>query len=196
MQNWPIMLVEPEKMQQVAFPHWQFSPRLRGAEAKLIDSAMTQQHVYISYNPQQINQPQDLVASIAQTLALILIHQGKQLPPGGDELLPQVSELVAVFLGFGVMLSNTAYQFKGGCGSCFNAYANRQPALTESELIFALALMAKLKGQAKGKVLGQLKPHLRSMYKKADKMLNNEIKDSANPLLLTILAKGNELNKS
>ncbi|SFC68963.1 hypothetical protein [Pseudoalteromonas denitrificans] len=191
MQNWPLKLVEPDKMQAVAFPHWQFESRLRGENAKLINVNMREQIISISYNPQQINQPQDLVASFAQTLALILIHHNKELPPGGEALLPQVSELVAGFLGFGVMLANTAYQFRGGCGSCFNAYANRQAALPEPELIFNLALIAKLKGENRNKILPHLKPYLRGMFKKADKTLNNELKQTANPLLLAVFDKAN-----
>lgn len=192
MKNWPLKLVEPNQMQSVAFPNWQFAPRLRGDDAKLINDSMNEQVIYVSYNPNQINQPQDLVASFAQTLALILIHHGRELPPGGEALLPQVSELIAGFLGFGVMLSNTAYQFKGGCGSCFNAYANRQAALPEPELIFNLALIAKLKGENKNKILPHLKPHLRGMFKKADKALSNELKESANPLLLAVFDKSNK----
>jgi len=49
-------------------------------------------------------------------------------------------------IGYGVLLANSAYTFGGGCGSCYNATANRQPALTKLENVFALALFYQLKG--------------------------------------------------
>ncbi|WP_199611148.1 hypothetical protein [Flocculibacter collagenilyticus] len=143
--------------------------------------------ILVSYNPQQINQPQDLIASFSQALALILIKQGQALPPGGEALIPQAADLVSCFLGYGVMLGNTAYHFRGGCGSCYNPYANRQAALSEPEVMYALALFAKLKKIDKKHVLPHLKSHLRGQYKRASKMVFERVDNSANPLLQSLL---------
>ncbi len=189
MQNWPIKLMQPAEFKQSPFPEFGFADYSRGEKASVLMKSAPGSMIHMSYNPQQINQPQDLVASFAQTLAMILIHQGRELPPGGEAFLPQASEVVASFLGFGVMISNTAYQFKGGCGTCYNAHANRQSALPEIEVIFSLALVAKLQGCKKSLILSHLKPHLKSIYNKADKEITNMLKETASPVLLALTDK-------
>ncbi len=182
MQAWPIQLVGPAQLQPQVFPHFVFNEYLRGEASQLI--VPPPHKVNVSFNPNQINQPQDLVASFAGTLATIMIHHVGVLPPGGKEFLPQASDALACFLGFGVMMSNTVYQFKGGCGSCYNPYANRQAALTESQTLFMHALVCHFKGHRDSKKY--LKPHLRSQFKKAQKEIKAVINDTANPLLLAL----------
>lgn len=190
MKNWPIKLVSPVVYQQN--PHLHHMPQLtfkngvRGNEVSVTSSDFSQQAkntVYVSFNPNQINQPQDLVASFGQALAAILIAQRGVVPPGGEQFMPQAIDLVACFLGFGVMFSNTAYQFKGGCGSCYNKYANREVALPENETLFCLAMFCVLKQIPIKQVKAHLKPHLRSDFKKAYKELESKRKASELPLL-------------
>ena len=96
--------------------------------------------------PEPNQSTQDLVASFCQAFAAILIAQRGEQPPGGEQFLPQAIDLLASYMGFGVMFANTAYQFKGGCGSCYNRYANREVALPENEMVSCLALFTVLKG--------------------------------------------------
>lgn len=187
MQNWPIQLVAPQQLSGAHFPTFKFVGQSRGQFAQLVQPVT--QPILISFNPAQINQPQDLVASFAQALAMILIKQKGVLPPGGEAFLPQATDLLAHFLGFGVMLTNTAYQFRGGCGSCYNPYANRQAALPETENIMCLALVSTLKGADRHKISAQLKPHLRSQYKKAMKQMAEHLALSPEPVLLALLEK-------
>lgn len=182
LQAWPIQLVAPQQLQPQVFPHFTFRNCLRGEHAQLI--ASPNHSVHVSFNQNQINQPQDLVASFAGTLATIMIHHVGVLPPGGKELLPQATDALACFLGFGVMMSNTVYQFKGGCGSCYNPYANRQAALSETQTVFMHALICHFKGDQDSKKY--LKPHLRSQFRKAQKQIKAMVNDTANPLLLAL----------
>jgi hypothetical protein len=183
MSAWPIKLVAPQQLQPQIFPRFEFSEHLRGEHCQLI---MPPSHnINLSFNPNQINQPQDLVASFAGTLATILIHHVGVLPPGGKEYLPQAADALACFLGFGVMMSNTVYQFKGGCGSCYNPYANREAKLSETHTVFMHALVSYFKNDKNSKKY--LKPHLRSQFKKAQKEIKVLIDNSANPLLLAYL---------
>lgn len=182
MQNWPIVLVQPQEFSPQAMPQLEFSDVVRGEKAKI--NVVAGQVIEVSYNPNQINQPQDLVASFAQAFATILIVQSQTTPPGGKEFIPQAIDLVACFMGFGVMFANTAYQFKGGCGSCYNPYANRSAALSEQEVVFCLALFSLLKSIESKKVHPHLKSHLRAGYKKSVKQLEALLKQSAQPALL------------
>ena len=177
MQHWPIKLVAPDKYQEHTMAKLSFSGGMRGSHSQVIStdySVNNNSEILVSYNPAQINQPQDLVASFVQAFASILVAQRGVLPPGGDELLPQAVDLVAAFMGFGVMFANTAYQFKGGCGSCYNKYANRQSALVEKEIIYCLALFATLKKIPGRHVTSHLKAHLRKDFRKALKELKRD----------------------
>jgi hypothetical protein len=180
MSAWPIQLVAPQQLQPQVFPHFEFAEHLRGEQSQLI--VPPSHTINISFNPNQINQPQDLVASFAGTLATVLIHHVGVLPPGGKDYLPQAADALACFLGFGVMMSNTVYQFKGGCGSCYNPYANREAKLSETHTVFMHALISYFKNDSVSKK--HLKPHLRSQFKKAQKEIKALVDSSANPLLL------------
>ncbi|MDG1733625.1 MAG: hypothetical protein P8M49_03155 [Thalassotalea sp.] len=174
MQNWPVRLVSPNQFVQKPMPKLGFVNGMRGSSNQVINNDFSQTNsgeILVSYNPQQINQPQDLVASFAQVFASILIAQRGVLPPGGEKFVPQAVDLVACFMGFGVMFANTAYQFKGGCGSCYNKHANREVALPEQEIVYGLAVFAVLKGIKQKEVSYYLKSHLRSDFNKAYKEL-------------------------
>ncbi len=187
MKNWPIKLISPMAYQQnpqyQQMPKLHFGEAIRGNKVQVFTKDFSQNasqyvnnNIYVSYNPNQINQPQDLVASYAQAFAAILIAQKGITPPGGEKFLPQAIDLVASFLGFGVMFANTAYQFKGGCGSCYNKYANREVALPENEMVYCLAMFAVLKDIPVKQVTLHLKSHLRGEFKKAVKELTAKSK--------------------
>ncbi len=184
LQHWPIILVEPQDFKQQTLPALDFVGVKRGELVKFNLPLTHEQCINVSYNPNQVNQPQDLVASFAQAFAMIVIVQSGKTPPGGVEFVPQAVDLVACFMGFGVMFANTAYQFKGGCGSCFNPYANRNVALSENDMVYSLALFCVLKSLSTASVVRHLKSHLRSTFKKAYKEHQQMINKGAHTLFL------------
>jgi hypothetical protein len=183
---WPVFLAPQKALQQQHIPKISFAGEKRGERSQLV---ATTGELYMSYNPQQINQPQDLIASYAQSLAYICVMEHGKATPGGEHLMPHTIELLANYFGFGVMLANTAYQFKRGCGSCYNPYANREAKLGEAEQIYALALMTRLTQTDPSKVKANLKPHLKSMFKQGLAQVDNIKKHSADPLMLSLLEK-------
>jgi len=78
-------------------------------------------------------------------------------------------------MGFGVLFANSAYTFRGGCGSCYNASANRQASLSENEILFALAVFCHLKKIDTKRANQGLKKHLKSSFtiarRQVEKML-------------------------
>lgn len=198
MENWPLKLVEPHQAANTEIPKLSTSRLLRGPSASISVAELTDkpygaaiemsfsgeslstsdkannQVIEISYNPAQVNQPQDLVSSFAQVLASLLVIHAPEPPPGGQEYMSQSIDLVACFMGFGVIFSNTAFQFKGGCGSCNNRHANRQSTLTELETVYCLAVFCQLKDIKSSDVLPYLKKHLKSSFKGAVKQLNQQ----------------------
>lgn len=146
----------------------------------LVDTSVpviiTEQPLFVFYNPQQTLKPEDLSASYAHVIAQHLVIQSGQLPPGGSQFFAEASEVLASMMGFGILLSNSAYTFRGGCGSCYNAMANRQPALTEVDSVFVFALFCRLKGIDYASATKHLKKYLRPNYKRAMKQINQRLK--------------------
>jgi len=197
MQQWPIVLITPDQFfasdQQIKVPPFNMVDTCRGENTPFTtlndeDKGKLQaQPIMLSYRENQVNQPQDLISSIVQNLANILIVQQSSLPPGGKEFIPQAVDIIACFMGFGVIFSNTAYQFRGGCGSCNNPNANRQSALPENETVYALALFCLLKSIKPKEVKPHLKSHLRKQFSLSYNALSNSVKNSPDPVLLSLL---------
>ncbi len=137
------------------------------------------QPLFVFYNPQQTLKPEDLSASYAHVIAQHLIIQSRQQPPGGNQFFAEASEVLASMMGFGVLLANSAYTFRGGCGSCYNAMANRQPALTELDSVFVLALFCRLKNIPYKEATLHLKKYLRGSYKQALKRVDLRLDEVA-----------------
>jgi len=186
MSHWPLRLVEPQHYRQTPLPQLAIENGMRGTKAVITSSSPTEL-IEISYNPNQVNQPQDLISSFAQQLSTLLVMHQSVAPPGGKDFVPQAIDILACIMGFGVIFTNTAYQFRGGCGSCNNPSANRKAALPENEMCYSLALFCFLKSIPSKKVLPQLKSHLRSTYKKMIKEISKDLPQSTEVALLALL---------
>ncbi|SEK87422.1 hypothetical protein SAMN05216262_103180 [Colwellia chukchiensis] len=186
MQHWPIALSSTQPTSSTRISDLKLGQVLRGERAD-IGLAEDKAAIMLGYSPLQVNQPQDLIAAISQALARILVLANQALPPGGKDYLPQTIDLVACFMGFGVIFANTAYQFRGGCGGCNNANLNRQSALTEPETLYCLALFCVLKQQPISAVKGHLKKHLQKDFTRAYKSIEQALVSSAQPALLACL---------
>ena len=123
----------------------------------------------IGYDPSQLRNPQVAIATYAQGLAHHLAAAVGELPPGGRENWYQVTEVVAVYLGFGIMLSNTAFTFRPGCGGC--GVAGRDNALSEFDITYSLAIFCALKGLDANAAVPHLKRSLRGYFKRALKQV-------------------------
>jgi len=177
--HWPLQLVSTQQLERQ--PDCQLAPmpqselqhmQRNSAEGQLPVS--NAQPLQVFYNPQQTLKPEDMAASYAHVMAQHMVIQRGVLPPGGQALFAEASELLAGFMGFGVLLANSSYTIRGGCGSCYNAMANRQPALTEYDNVFVLALFCTLKGIDRKTATRYLKKHLQGPYKRAVKQIEAE----------------------
>ena len=147
---------------------------LRIADGQEDKSLPDEQRLVIPYNPQQVSNPEGLIATFAHTLAHYMGQMAKQPPPGGVEYWPHATELLAIYLGFGLMFANSAYTFRGGCGSCYNPNANRDAYLTERQSTYALAIFSVLKQLPPAVVAKHLKSHLRGFFKQACKSVQSD----------------------
>ena len=210
MTSWPLQLVSADNYSQKPMPQLSFESRLRGETAKVSthvaanvssDASPTISYtvegealessklssvpeipiIDIAFHSNQLNQPQDLIAYLVQVQAGILVNQHGIIPPGGKDVLPQTIDLVACFMGFGVIFANTAYQFKGGCGSCNNQNLNRQAALPELETVYALALFCVIKAVDIKPIKKALKSHLNKPFRQAYKEISLYLQQTTNP---------------
>jgi hypothetical protein len=204
MSKWPLKLVMAKNFIQQPIPQLYLDSPIRGENANIKMAAHhNNNHIQyslagetltptlntsidIAFSSEQLNQPQDMIAYLVQVQAKILLSQHSVNntnlpPPGGEKLLAQTIDLVACFMGFGVVFANTAYQFKGGCGSCNNQSLNRQAALPELETTYVLALFCVLKGVTFSSVKKTLKKHLHKPFRQAHKEINLYLQEPSTP---------------
>lgn len=175
--HWPTRIADQSVCSLLNAPEVEIRGALRNPNGVADESIAEDQRLLIPYNPQQINNPEGMIATFAHILAHYMARMAKTPPPGGVEYWPHVTELLAVFMGFGLMFANSAFTFKGGCGSCYNPNANRDAYLSEREATYAMAIFSVLKDIPNSVVTGYLKSHLRSFYKKAVKDINRRSAD-------------------
>jgi hypothetical protein len=169
MKHWPCRLVDQNVCSSVESPRVQIAGALRGSKGIIPEQVDERDSLIISYHPDQINDPEGMIASYAHILAHYLGTMAEEPPPVDKEYWPHATELLAIFMGFGVMFANSAFTFKGGCGSCKGPAVERSAFLSQDEATYALAIFAQLKAIPEQEVLRYLKRHLRPVYRQAVK---------------------------
>ncbi len=177
--HWPTLVQDQSMCQLIESQQVQIQGALRGPEGVTDESVEDDQRLIIPYNPQQINNPEGMIATYAHILSHHMGRMAKSPPPGGIDYWPQATELLAIFLGFGFMFANSAYNFRGGCGSCYNPYAQRDAYLSEVEATYALALFCQLKSIPDAEVTPHLKSHLRRTYRKSVRDIGDKGRETA-----------------
>jgi len=166
MDRWPVQLVEEDDYERTA-PQLAFNGTVRGQHA-LAPQASSALHA--TYQPQLLRNPQALIANYAQLLGHYLGSSSHEMPPGGVENWPHVTELLGVFMGFGLMFANTAYQARvSSCGACQGPITQRTNYLSQFDITYALAIFSVLKQTPAKSVTKHLKKTLHPFYKKAVK---------------------------
>ncbi len=177
--HWPTSVADQSICNLQSTPRLEINGALRDPLAAMNDSIPEEQRLLIPYNPQQVSNPEAMVASFAHTVSHFLGQMAKQAPPGGTEYWPHVTEVLAAYLGFGLMFANSAYTFRGSCASCYNPNAVRDAYLTEQQSVYSLAIFSVLKEIPNNQVTPHLKGHLRGFYKKAIKEIKQRSDDLA-----------------
>jgi len=177
--HWPTLLADQHACSVVEPSQVEIKGALRGSAGVVDESISDARRLLIPYNPQQISNPEGIIASFAHVLAHHLGQMTKEPPPGGLDYWPHATELLAIYLGFGLMFANSAFTFRGSCGSCYNPNAVRDAYLSEREATYALAIFAVLKDIPNRAVITHLKKHLRGFYKKAVKDIKTRSADVA-----------------
>lgn len=185
MEQWPCELIEQDPDIDV-----KVSPLtiVQGAPTTPLGTFSAQNEtVKITYNPTLTINPPQLVATFAHEIAHYLTATATDEPPGGWDNWEFVTDLAAVFLGFGIFLSNSAFSFQQFTDIDSQGWSyQRSGYLSESELVYALAIFCVLKEIDPEKALKHLKPSLKKLLRRSFKELDarpnliNQIKDVEN----------------
>jgi len=174
LKHWPTKLISMAESRPVETPKIEIKGALRGSKGIMPADGGGPQ-LPIVYNPNQLRDSEVIIADFAHVLAHYLASTSQEPPPGGRENWPHITEVVAVFMGFGLMMANSAYTVKiRSCGSCSGPAVERSNALSQYDITYALAIFCCLKGIPTKDVLVHLKKSLRPFYRKAAKEVRNK----------------------
>lgn len=163
--HWPFQLRDI-RYENLELPPLLGLPNTRGKGSTAVLASAS--YLSVGYEPVMIKQAMDLVASFAKSIAQHYLHQSQIPLPQSVHNFNVAAELLSIFMGFGVMIANSAYSFRGGCARCYDPRAVRQASLTEEEALIALAYMLRLKKEEIKSVKLSLKSHLYSRLKQID----------------------------
>lgn len=131
----------------------------------------------VTYDPDLVCQPTALIATFAHELGHYLSYSTDTPPPGGDELYEPATDLLAVFMGFGLFMANSAFNFQQTRGAFTEGWQYQsQGYLNEQSLTYALAIFCILKNIDNNVVETHLKKSLHRHFRRSVKdILNNHI---------------------
>jgi len=129
--------------------------------------------IVITYSPTAAKNPAQLVATFAHELAHYLTAACSEEPPGGWDNWEFATDIAATFLGFGIFMANSAFNFQQFAEVDSQGWSySRNGYLSEAEHVYALAIFLRLKNIPFDTAATHLKPSLRKVLKKAIKELS------------------------
>ncbi len=132
--------------------------------------AVAGNRIQISYVPSLLARPDHLIATFAHELAHYLLATARKPPPCEDDEKEFLTDLAAIYLGFGVFLANARFTFETQQSGNLHGWRwSRSGYLPEADLIFALALFLEAKALDPAPALACLKPHLAKMLRKTER---------------------------
>lgn len=123
----------------------------------------------ITYDQDLTRDPAQLIATLAHELSHLLHNRARELPEFDPPILYEMfTDLTAVYLGYGVFLSNGRFSYE----STNEAWKSDSTGyLSEAELIVATAIFLQIKRIDPENAGVHLKKHLQKMLKNAFKQL-------------------------
>lgn len=124
--------------------------------------------VQISYSPALLTHPERLIATFAHELGHYLLATRTEALICADDEIECLTDLTAVFMGFGVFLANTRFNVETMTDGVMSGWRmGRSGYLPEADLIFALALFLRTKRMDSAEATRFLKPHLAKQLRRA-----------------------------
>jgi hypothetical protein len=175
MQHWPLRLQHAETCDLSPPPRLEIPGALRGSRGVAAPSAGKGGAIALGYDARLVANPEALIASFAHALAHYLGQSAGEPPPGGATYWPQATEVLAVFMGFGLMFANSAFQVPvRSCGSCGGPPPQRRSYLTQYDSTYALAIFGVLKDIPDKAVTRHLKKSLRPFFRQCTREIRDK----------------------
>jgi hypothetical protein len=128
--------------------------------------------VVITYNPELAADTTAMIATLAHELAHYLMSTATSDPPGGWELHELHTDLIAVWMGFGIFLANSARNFAQFQSDGMQGWSSRtQGYLSEQALVTGIVVVERLNGREPLAAASFLKTYLESDVRRATKAL-------------------------
>lgn len=172
MENWPCTLLpQPESSPMRVGELLALKP-LSGSRPLGTFGVENGGEVVITYDPAKTAEPLTLVATFAHELAHYRLAAVDDAIPGDEEMHEYATDMMTVFLGFGLFGANRAFNFSQHGGTYSQGWQTSGAGyLRERDWVFALAVFLNLREQPAFALNGLLKPHLYSDLKAAAKYL-------------------------
>lgn len=170
--HWPVKLVDEDTYLDSSFvksaPRLTVTGNTRGKTALQPVLNTPEDSLFVLHQPQLLPNPQALIANYAQMLGNYLGYTVTEPPPGGVENWPMLTEMLAIYMGFGLMYVNTAGNVRiSSCGSCQGPAAERVNYLSQYDAAYSLAIFTKLKDIEFSSIKPYLKKTMHTFFKKA-----------------------------
>jgi hypothetical protein len=166
MGDWPVELV-PDHNPAAERSTMSVAMPVHGKHA-LGTFAVAGNAVQISYVPALLARPDRLIATLAHELAHYLLATAPTSPPCEDDEHEFLTDLTAAYLGFGVFMANSVFEFEAIQDGPMQGWRyGRSGYLPEQDLVFATALFIAVKELDPHPAYQCLKPHLAKLLKRA-----------------------------
>jgi hypothetical protein len=130
--------------------------------------------VLITYDPASVDNTFTLVATLAHELAHYLLGSVREEPPGGEDLHEFATDLMTIYLGFGIFGANSAFNFRQHGDFMSQGWQSAgQGYLGEREWAFGLAMFLELRNDPSDTLREFLKPHIMADVQKARRYLRD-----------------------
>jgi hypothetical protein len=171
MSDWPCRLVAQPDAPELRVGDVAALKILDG-KRPLVTFGLEGNEIVITYEPAAIREPITLIATFAHELAHYRIRSLGDRPPGGDELEEFATDLVTVYMGFGIFGANSAFSFRQFRDVMSQGWSSsRSGYLSQRAWVFAMAVFFALRSQSPMEAIPYLKPHLATDLVKASRYL-------------------------
>jgi len=167
MENWPVVLAPDDNPAATDHASLLLAAPVHGKHAQGTFS-VTEEGIQISYAPALLAKPERLIATFAHELAHYLLATAKSAAPCADDEHEFLTDLTAAYLGFGVFMANSVFDFEQVQDGPLSGWRmGRSGYLPERDFIFATALFIAAKDIDPSPAYPCLKPHLAKLLKQA-----------------------------
>ncbi len=173
MTDWPCKLIAQPVRPEARVSEFVFlSPLDKGLP--LGTFGVADNEIAITYDPGNLNDSVTLVATFAHELAHYRLAPLLEDLPGGEEMHEFATDLMTVYMGFGLFGANRAFNFAQHQSFMGQGWGwSRQGYLTERAWAFALAVFLQLRAESANDVRPFLKAHLYADLRKAKRYLES-----------------------